>query len=374
MRWLLGLLVFLPSLVSAQSIMSIVNAKSGVAYVGPGDIVSGATAWYGLRGYSAAYAATGTGKAINYRRASDNSTQDGVILTNGKFDIATANAFAGPDGGTGVCTASTSGSSTTLTIASCATSATLHSGDTLTCASCVQPVYISALGTFSGTGAGASGTVTLNAAQNITSQSVTSQIALFVPEIYDQSGNLRHLTQLTAAKQPQLLPSCGSLPCISFVGSATQWLGPVTIALPGATTFSLVSNRLAAGSMQIALSMTTSVAYVMQYQAVASQINAVGLGGTTITGTPSDGAFHAIQAVINGASPASFISVDGSNTTGSLTTGTNAGQAMGVGASGNGGQPFTGYGQEWAVWPAAMTTTQTSNICHNQTYWGAFGC
>ena len=56
------------------------------AYVGPGDIVSGATAWYGLRAYSAAIAATGTQKAINIRRASDNTTKDILIRKSGNLD------------------------------------------------------------------------------------------------------------------------------------------------------------------------------------------------------------------------------------------------------------------------------------------------
>ena len=47
---------------------------AGVAYTGPGDIVSGAAAWYGLRCYSAAKASLA--KAINVRRASDNTSQD----------------------------------------------------------------------------------------------------------------------------------------------------------------------------------------------------------------------------------------------------------------------------------------------------------
>ena len=61
-------------------------------YVGPGDIVSGAIAWYGLRAYNLAYT-TGTNKAINIRRASDNTTTDIVILTSGALDIATAATF-----------------------------------------------------------------------------------------------------------------------------------------------------------------------------------------------------------------------------------------------------------------------------------------
>jgi Alpha-L-arabinofuranosidase B, catalytic len=61
---------------------------------GPGDVLSGARAWYGLSAYSAAVAATGTQKAVNVRRSSDNTTADILILTTGLLDIATATTFA----------------------------------------------------------------------------------------------------------------------------------------------------------------------------------------------------------------------------------------------------------------------------------------
>ena len=67
------------------------------AYVGPGDIVSGATAWYGLRAYSAAVAATGTQKAINISRASDNTTKDILIRKSGNLDTPTAATFCASD-------------------------------------------------------------------------------------------------------------------------------------------------------------------------------------------------------------------------------------------------------------------------------------
>lgn len=62
------------------------------AYVGPGDLVSGAKAWYGLRAYNAAYA-TGSNPAITIRRASDGATATVNILASGNLDTATAGAF-----------------------------------------------------------------------------------------------------------------------------------------------------------------------------------------------------------------------------------------------------------------------------------------
>jgi hypothetical protein len=62
------------------------------SYSGPGDVVSGATAFYGLRGYNNAYA-TGTNNAITIRRTSDSTTSNIVILANGNLDVATATTF-----------------------------------------------------------------------------------------------------------------------------------------------------------------------------------------------------------------------------------------------------------------------------------------
>lgn len=61
-------------------------------YVGPGDVVSTALAWWGLRAYSAA---TAGNKAINLRRDSDNATQDFSTLGSGTLDITSITTFKG---------------------------------------------------------------------------------------------------------------------------------------------------------------------------------------------------------------------------------------------------------------------------------------
>ena len=155
------------------------RAPPAPTYTGPGDIVASATAWYGLRGYNAAYA-TGSNKSINVRRASDNTTQDILILSNGNLDIASANTFAGTDA---TCQGSTTGLSVTIAFTSC--SATPKAGDTVTGTGISQPEYLTACGTFT---AGA-GSCTLTTAQNIgVAETVTMQVAMFVTKAYDQSG------------------------------------------------------------------------------------------------------------------------------------------------------------------------------------------
>jgi len=61
-------------------------------YTGPGNVVSGAAGWWGLRAYNAAYC-TGSNDAATIRRASDNTTKTIVILSNCTFDVNTASTF-----------------------------------------------------------------------------------------------------------------------------------------------------------------------------------------------------------------------------------------------------------------------------------------
>ena len=94
---LLAALLLAPPLAKAQDATVIIPwASAAPTYTGPGDIVS-FTAWYGLRAYSAAVAATGTQKAINITRASDSEVCDVLIATSGSLGL-TANC-TGADSG-----------------------------------------------------------------------------------------------------------------------------------------------------------------------------------------------------------------------------------------------------------------------------------
>jgi Alpha-L-arabinofuranosidase B, catalytic len=83
--------------------------------VGPGDIISGASFWYGLRTYNAAYA-TGSNPCCIVQRASDSTSATINILASGALDVATLTTFL--NGTTGVVTTlyDQSGNGHTLTI------------------------------------------------------------------------------------------------------------------------------------------------------------------------------------------------------------------------------------------------------------------
>jgi Concanavalin A-like lectin/glucanases superfamily len=71
---------------------SVVGYRSATAYAGPGDIVSGAAAWWGLRAYSIASIG---GNAIRLRRDSDNGEQDFATVTGGGLDLSAIASFKG---------------------------------------------------------------------------------------------------------------------------------------------------------------------------------------------------------------------------------------------------------------------------------------
>lgn len=70
---------------------------SGVTYTGPGDVNGAAYAWYGLRGFSAAYS-TGSNPAIDIVDSSGANTTTINILSTGAIDNAAITTFVGLHG------------------------------------------------------------------------------------------------------------------------------------------------------------------------------------------------------------------------------------------------------------------------------------
>jgi hypothetical protein len=88
----------------SMSLLGVGSAPS-VGYTGPGDVVSGAFAWYGLRAYSLAKAGT---KVANVCNSGDANCADINSLANGKFDVTTAQGSPLNCGGAGgTCTIKT---------------------------------------------------------------------------------------------------------------------------------------------------------------------------------------------------------------------------------------------------------------------------
>jgi hypothetical protein len=65
-------------------------ASGGGGYTGPGDVVSGALAWWGLRAYTLASIGN---NCVTIQRASDNATQTFVTVAGGGVDLASIATF-----------------------------------------------------------------------------------------------------------------------------------------------------------------------------------------------------------------------------------------------------------------------------------------
>lgn len=303
-----------------------ISISSGSTYVGPADIVANPTAWYSCtRGVSAAYA-TGSNKACNVRRASDNTTQDIVILANGSFDVASYNTFVGTDT-SGSCTIA----STTLTCTGLGTA--LHINDPISGAGIGQPCYLTAVGTDT---AGAQ-TATINSSAICGTVSVavtvTAQVAGFATKAYDQTAGVQcaaascDLVQATAGNQPQILPVCvNTAPCLLSTG--TQTMLSANNFTPNAAhkvSFSVVAQRLG-GTVEMVLMAENGERNEIVASTAGSNAWRI-WGGTsgslTDTTTPTNAAWHAGNGVGNGSS--SVLNIDGTETTGTLVNSSTAG-------------------------------------------------
>lgn len=356
MRRLILALAALLALAAPAGAVDLGLTTMGVSYSpstcqGVGDIVASWSGFYGLHSYNGAYA-TGSNNAVNYRRASDNATQNGVILSNCSFDIASALTFAGTDA---TCTATIA--VTTMTVTACA-SGTLHVNDQIAGVGVANPTIITAIGTC----ATPPGTCTLNQASTVSvAETVTATVALFVTEAYDQTGNMRHLLQATAADQPQLLASCvAALPCI-YCGGSPQVLAAASNFTPttGVMSISTVAQRTSGfTSVSFLLSVGAAGVNLLGGQSQVNRWRLVGSSSGNLV--VSDSVTHIVEGVINGASSAGY--VDNASSSLSLGSSTTAGKPAICGFS-TGAQYFTGYiGEAGWIDATALTSGQAGSI------------
>lgn len=322
------------------------------SYTGPGDIVSGAFLWVSCtRGYNAAYA-TGSNNGCNYRRASDNSTQNGVILANGNFDVASYNSFVGTDATASCTLAGTS--------AACSgASATIHVGDPISGVGISQPCVVTA------TNGSTTATVVLAGTSNScgtvgVAETFTFQVAGFITKAYDQSGNGLDLPQVTAGKQPQIFPNCvNGVPCLLWVPGNSTNLGPATVPNQSTYTYSVVINALSLTSCECEIISTFTTTGGL-FNIVAGPLIEV-YNNTYLTASITLGAWHAAQAISNTIS--SNMKVDGTDSTGTTGAGT-SGTTLNWGSF-SGTRIFNGYEAEGGFWPA-FSSGQANSMHTNQ--------
>lgn len=190
---------------------------------------------------------------------------------------------------------------------------------------------------------------------------------LWVTKLYDQAGS-NNLQQTTAVNQPKfILNVIGSKPAMFFISVSNTNLisASVVPTINQPFTMSVVAQRSSNfTSVQVVLLEGTNndqLAYDVSTNTIRMY------AGTFFTASASDSAFHAFNAVYNGAS--SNMQVDATS---------NIGDAGVLGVGGNpwqfGGIPsfmLDGYLTEGGVWPTGFTLSQAANMASNQkTYWG----
>lgn len=349
-----------------------------VGYQGVGNVNSGASGYWGVRAYSSSQL-SGTTKAFNLRRASDNATCD--------FDINTLGNLGGTDSdcgtGTGLslATFATQDATATCTIstttATCSgASSTPHAGSTITGAGLTQPCWASAVGSFTG-GAGTvtvTGTGTSPCGTISVGETLTFTYGLYVTSAYDQTGAGRTMVQATTGNQPKLLPTClNSLPCMAFLGGTQNLSYTATLTTTSQNLASIVSNRTAVGSgpgyIQCSGGGDTQGMF-------GSTTNLVEIyAGIGITETATDAVWHAFQGQFGGATGGPAIAVDGTDyLTGSLGAQTWCG--TGISGTWYMGYDLTAYVAEAVVWLGGTSdSTIRGKICHNQSlYYGSPSC
>jgi hypothetical protein len=252
------------------------TVSGGGSYVGPGDIAT-FTDWYGVRAYDAAEVTACIGgtcaKLFNIERASDSQTCDFLINTSG-----------------GV-------------------------GDSANCS-----------------GAFGSGSLSsFCAATTCTGKTW-----------YTHTGSGRNLI---ASGTVSFLASCvnGTLPCFYDNANAGAFASSASFTpASGIVSFSVLCQRNVIGSViyEYLISENGTTNPPANNLSFGGGANAVALqGGTSgdFNATASDGSPHAVNSVINGASPATFTNVDGTATTGSDVGATGSGNVSVFGNAGGTG-------------------------------------
>lgn len=322
-------------------------------YTGPGNLVSGATVWYGLRAYSAAKASAHA-KSINVRRASDNATSDITVLSNGNLDIATATSFAGVDA---TCTGTIV--TTTATLTGC--SSTPNANDPVSGTGITQPAYVVSCGAFV---AGA-GTCTLNANQTVSvAETISFQVALAVTKIYDQSGS-SDASQATSSNQPFLQPYLSGFSCMRFNGTSmvlSATIVSVNQPLSHTAVFSPITQTSVGNSVTANGATGPSIYYDGSF---LLSLFAGSVAGTGITLTP--GVNYATQALFNSSTSkaqanSTLVTGLNPNTGASSTTFAIGGRSSGVSLG-----PI--YSCETGMWPSDTSSLWTALTANERNYW-----
>jgi len=347
-------------------------------YTGPGDVVSGAAAWYGVRAYSAA---TRGNPALNLCNVNDATCSD--VST----DASTGNlSFGGTIGGQSCNFSVSSGTYTTatgavsLTVSSSITGSTAGLGFAIT--GLTGTGSVSSLDGVFATVAGTTGTtVNYTAATGLGTVTITGGTVWVcsAKKIYDQTQGNNCTTSscdLLGASPNRfvLVTSClNSLPCLfgqggnngTVISSSSTALNSIA-AQPYAV--SAVAARLGPTGNNNVIYITATASNGETFFGTASGAMG-GFAGTaqTITGA-TEGSFHGIQNSFNGAS--GNVYVDGTASTKNMGAGVPGGVSR-IGGTGTGN--MNGEFVETGIWPVTFVGSNAQGMCNNQSSYWALG-
>lgn len=184
---------------------------------------------------------------------------------------------------------------------------------------------------------------------------------------YDQSGNTANLTQGTDANRPSLVFNClGVNPCVRFSSNTISIAaaGNITPAT-GLVSINVTANR-SSGTGAFTLLRENAINNRMSSPASINTWQIVGGGGGLLTGVAADTAWHSATGIINGAS--SVLSIDGTQTSGTVTGNTTAGAPSIVGAASTTGDVLSAV----VIDNVALSASAISMINSSQHAWWGF--
>jgi hypothetical protein len=265
----------------------------GGGFSGPGDVVSGSTAWFSTaRAYNASFAA-GAGAIADL------------------VDTATG-------------------------LATCTMNIGTNGFANLSALSC------------------AGGTLSV-----VTFCTVTHPAGCSITKVYDQTGNGKHVLNVTLSQMPNLtFNAINSLPGMTLINANADNLIASGFSISAAYSMSTVYKRTATSSGAILDGNSTGIGIC------GGAANQVRLGGGFIAATASDSAYHAVQGVVNGAS--SVLTVEGSDTTGTAS-GNYSAESLRVGRGSNSCTgTLDGTIMEAGYWPSGFSGPNRTAMNTNQ--------
>jgi hypothetical protein len=307
LRYLVFAALCLCAPAGAQMMMMNVENGAGSSYMGPGDVVSGATVWWGLRAYNGAWA-TAHNKIACISLPATGTCLDVSSDSNGNFNLAAVGGLSTCNNSTVLCTIKT-----------------LY--DQSGASSCSGPC-------------------------DVTNSTQANQPVLVVP---GTSNGCTTTSNFCISTQT------GSQVLVAIAGLAS--------AVNQAFSTAVVYINPSRSGDEYILESNFTVPVIASGFGGANMIGCG--AGTTVAVTATDNVYHAVSCIFNGSSSSITVdgSTTSSLSMGTNTTFTATFDVLNQSSSGSTG--LTGFSTELGLWPAGFTGPNLTSLNTNMHgYWG----